>query len=319
MYRKYNLKYISNIYILKGDIMKNILDTIGNTPLVKLEKITDKEIYVKLEKSNPAASVKDRPAYYMVKDAIESGKLKEGMKIVEPTSGNTGIALAMIGRQLGFEVVLVMPETMSVERRSLAKAFGAKLVLTEGAKGVQGAVDKANELVEQGGYFMPNQFGNPANVKAHRETTAVELLNSGVEIKGFIAGIGTGGTISGVGQVFREKGLDTQIWGIEPAESPMITQGKPAPHKIQGIGTNFVPEILDQSVIDNIITISSDEAIEMAKRLSQEEGLMVGISSGANVAGALKMAEKVDGPIVTVLPDTSERYLSTLLFAGYED
>ena len=295
--------------------MKNVIDTIGNSPLVRLNNITDKEVYVKIEKTNPAGSIKDRPAYYMVKDAIESGKLQKGMKIIEPTSGNTGIALAMVGGMLGYEVVLVMPETMSMERRALVKAYGAELILTPGKLGVQGSVDKALELVEKGGYFMPDQFSNPANARAHEETTAVEILNTGIEVKGFIAGVGTGGTVTGVGRKLKRE-LSTIVWALEPAESPLITQGHAGPHKIHGIGANFIPKLLDQSVIDKTITVTSDEAIKMAKRLAKEEGLMVGISSGANVVGALKMAEQIEGPIVTVLPDTAERYLSTALFEG---
>ncbi len=294
--------------------MKKILETIGNSPLIKLDHVTDKEIYVKLEKTNPAGSVKDRPAYYMIKDAIERGELKEGMKIVEPTSGNTGIALAMVGKALGYEVVIVMPETMSLERRALIKAYGAELILTEASKGVQGSVDKAKELLAQGGYYMPDQFSNPSNVKAHMETTAVEILDSGLDIKGFIAGVGTGGTVTGVSKVLKEKDKETTVWALEPAESPLITEGQAGPHKIQGIGANFIPKNLDMDYIDKTITVTSEEAIEMAKRLASEEGLMVGISSGANVVGAIKMAEEVDGPIVTVLPDTAERYLSTPLF-----
>lgn len=294
--------------------MKRIIETIGNSPLIRLNHVTDKEIYVKIEKINPAGSVKDRPAYYMIKDAIDSGKLKKGIKIVEPTSGNTGIALAMVGKALGFEVVIVMPETMSLERRSLIEAYGAKLILTEGAKGVQGAVDKARELVESGGYFMPDQFSNPSNSKSHYETTAPEILESKLQVKGFIAGVGTGGTVTGVGRKLKEELKDVKIWALEPAESPLITKGQAGPHKIQGIGANFIPKVLDQSILDNVITVTSEEAIEMAKKLAREEGLMVGISSGANVVGAIKMAEQVSGPIVTVLPDTAERYLSTPLF-----
>lgn len=297
---------------------KNILEVIGNTPLIRLNHVTDKEIYVKLEKSNPGASVKDRPAYYMIKDAIESGKLKEGMKIVEPTSGNTGVALAYIGRAMGFDVTIVMPESMSMERRAMIKSFGAELVLTPAAGGIKASVDKAKELVASGNYFMPDQFSNPANARAHEETTAKELLASKIDIKGFVAGIGTGGTVSGVGRVLKANDSSVQVWGLEPAESAIITTGQAGPHKIQGIGANFVPSLLDKSVVDKFITVTSDEAIEMARRLSQEEGLMVGISSGANVAAAIKMADEVAGPIVTVLPDTAERYLSTPLFSIYE-
>ncbi|NLW52553.1 MAG: cysteine synthase A [Tissierellia bacterium] len=299
--------------------MKKLLDTIGNTQLIKLEHVTKHDIYVKVEKTNPAGSIKDRPAYYMIKDAIETGKLQEGMKIVEPTSGNTGIALAMIGKALGFEVEVVMSESMSVERRALMKSFGAKVILTKGELGLRGSVEKAQELVEQGGYFMPNQFDNPANIRAHMETTAPEIIESKLELKGFIAGVGTGGTVTGVGRVLKDLNKDIQVWALEPAESSLFTENKPGPHKIQGIGPNVVPKNFDRNVVDQIITIKSDDAIEMAKRLSQEEGLMVGISSGANVLGAIKMAEAIGGPIVTVLPDTSERYLSTALFKGYED
>ncbi len=294
--------------------MKNILETIGKSPLVRLKNVTDKEIYVKIEKTNPAGSVKDRPALYMIKDAIESGQLKEGMKIVEPTSGNTGIALTMVGKSLGYDVVIVMPESMSLERRALIQAFGAELILTEGAKGMQGSVDKAKELVETGGYYMPDQFSNPSNARAHEVTTAVEILDSGIEVAGFIAGFGTGGTVTGVGRALKKELGDVAIWTLEPAESPVLTEGHAGPHKIQGIGANFVPSLLDQSILDKVITVTSQEAIDMAKRLSREEGLMVGISAGANVVGAIKMAEEIDGPIVTVLPDTAERYLSTPLF-----
>lgn len=292
----------------------NVLEMIGNTNLVKLNNVTDKDIYVKVEKENPAGSVKDRPAYYMLKDAIDSGILKEGMKIVEPTSGNTGIALAMIGNMLGYSVTIVMPESMSAERRALMKSFGAELILTEASEGMQGSVNKAKELAETGNYYMPDQFSNPSNARAHEETTAVELLSSGIDIKGFIAGVGTGGTVSGVGRVLKKKDSNIQIWALEPEESPLLSEGKAGTHKIQGIGANFVPKLLDKSVLDKVIAVSSEEALEMSRRLAKEEGLMVGISSGANVVGAIKMAEIIDGPIVTVLPDTSERYLSTPLF-----
>lgn len=292
----------------------NVLEMIGNTNLVKLNNVTDKDIYVKVEKENPAGSVKDRPAYYMIKDAIDSGILKEGMKIVEPTSGNTGIALAMIGNMLGYSVTIVMPESMSAERRALMKSFGAELILTEASEGMQGSVNKAKELAETGNYYMPDQFSNPLNARAHEETTAVELLSSGIDIKGFIAGVGTGGTVSGVGRVLKKKDSNIQIWALEPEESPLLSEGKAGTHKIQGIGANFVPKLLDKSVLDKVIAVSSEEALEMSRRLAKEEGLMVGISSGANVVGAIKMAEIIDGPIVTVLPDTSERYLSTPLF-----
>lgn len=295
-------------------MIKNLLDNIGDTSLIQLKKIGDGRIFVKLEKTNPAGSIKDRPAMEMIKSAIDTGKLKEGMKIVEPTSGNTGIALAMIGRHLGYEVLLIMPDSMSIERRKLIEAYGAEIELTKGADGMSGAVKKAQEYVETGEYYMPGQFDNPANVKAHEKTTGPEILRDLEDIKGFIAGIGTGGTVSGVGKFLKTQKQDVKIWALEPEESPVITKGESGSHKIQGIGANFVPSILDKSILDKVITVSGDEAIEMAKRLGREEGLLVGISSGANVVGALKMAEEVEGNIATVLPDTAERYLSTPLF-----
>ncbi len=293
---------------------RNVLSTIGNSPLVQLKTIGNGRIFVKVEKTNPAGSVKDRPAYEMIRQAIDKGELKPGMKIVEPTSGNMGIALAMIGQQLGYEVTLVMPSTMSVERRKLMLAYGAKLILIDEG-GMAGAVKRAEELVAEGGYFMPGQFSNPANVESHEKTTAVEIWQEIPELGGFIAGVGTGGTVSGVGHVVKREKPDVQIWALEPAESPMLTEGVAGAHKIQGIGANFVPANFDLAIVDRIITVTSDEAVAMAKRLGEEEGLLVGISSGANVVGALKMAEVVEGPIVTVLPDTAERYLSTVLFA----
>lgn len=291
----------------------NILETIGNTPLVQLKSIHP-NIYVKVEKTNPMASVKDRPAYQMIKDAIEKGDLKPGMKIVEPTSGNTGIALAFIGNQLDYEVVIVMPETMSQERKDIIRSLGATLILTPGAQGVQGAVDKAHELVEQGGYYMPDQFSNPSNMKVHYETTGPEIHQANPQVKGFIAGVGTGGTVSGVGKYLKEQDETIQIWALEPAASPLITKGEAGPHKIQGIGANFIPKNYHPEYIDHVVTVTDEEALEMAQRLAKEEGLFVGISSGANVLGALKMAKTIDGPIVTVLPDTAERYYSTALF-----
>lgn len=293
--------------------MKNILDTIGNTSLVRLNNIGNGNIYVKIEKENPAGSVKDRPAYQMIKGAIEDGKLKEGMKIVEPTSGNTGIAISMIGKSLGYPVTIVMPASMSVERRKLMQSYGSELILT-GEGGMQAAVDKAKELEATGEYYMPNQFKNKYNAVAHEKTTGPEIYDELPEIKGFIAGIGTGGTVTGVGHYLKDKDQSIKVWGLEPEESPLLTKNIAGPHKIQGIGANFIPEVLDREVLDNVITVKGEEAIEMAKRLSREEGILVGISSGANVVGALKMLEEVQGPIVTVLPDTGERYISTELF-----
>lgn len=293
--------------------MTKLLDTIGKTPLIQLQKIGGGRIFAKLEKANPAGSVKDRPAYYMIKGAIERGDLKPGMKIVEPTSGNTGIALAMIGKQLGYPVVLTMPSSMSVERRALMKSFGAELILTE-ENALQGAVDKAVELANQDGYYMPDQFSNPDNVRAHEETTGPEILSALDDIAAFVAGVGTGGTVSGVGHVLKKHNPDIKIFAIEPKESPMLSQGQAAPHKIQGIGGNFVPKNFDRDIVDEIIGVSTEEAYGMAQKLSMEEGLTVGPSAGANIVGALRLSEKFDGNIVTVLPDLAERYMSTALF-----
>lgn len=293
--------------------MTKLLETIGKSKLVQLEKIGDGKIFVKVEKSNPAGSIKDRAALYMIKGAIKDGSLKEGMEIVEPTSGNTGIAIAMIGRALGYKVNIVMPSSMSIERRNLIEAFGANLILTgEGA--MQAAVNKAKELVATGNYFMPNQFENKYNALAHEKTTGPEIYSELKEINGFVAGIGTGGTVTGVGKFLKSKDASIKVWGLEPEESPMITKGESGGHKIQGIGANFIPKVLDQKILDKTITVKSEEAIEMAKRLSSEEGLLVGISAGANVVGALKMQKKIGGNIVTVAPDSAERYMSTDLF-----
>lgn len=289
-----------------------LLETIGKTNLVQLENIS-KNIYVKVEKSNPAGSIKDRAAYQMIMGAIERGELKEGMKIVEPTSGNTGIGLALIGRTLGFPVVLTMPSSMSIERVKLIKAYGAEVILIKEG-GMAGSVEKAKELVENGAYYMPNQFDNQDNALAHYKTTGPEIYNDLKDINGFVAGFGTGGTVTGVGRYLKEQDKNIKIWAMEPYESPLLSQGKSGSHKIQGIGANFIPKVLDVDLLDEVITVKSDDAIEMARRLSKEEGLLVGISSGANVVAALKMQEKLGGNIVTVLPDTGERYLSTELF-----
>lgn len=289
-----------------------LLETIGKTNLVQLENIS-KNIYVKVEKSNPAGSIKDRAAYQMIMGAIERGELKEGMKIVEPTSGNTGIGLALIGRTLGFPVVLTMPSSMSIERVKLIKAYGAEVILIKEG-GMAGSVEKAKELVENGAYYMPNQFDNQYNALAHYKTTGPEIYNDLKDINGFVAGFGTGGTVTGVGRYLKEQDKNIKIWAMEPYESPLLSQGKSGSHKIQGIGANFIPKVLDVDLLDEVITVKSDDAIDMARRLSKEEGLLVGISSGANVVAALKMQEKLGGNIVTVLPDTGERYLSTELF-----
>lgn len=293
--------------------MTKLLETIGKSKLVQLKNIGNGKVFVKVEKSNPAGSVKDRAALYMIKGAIEDGSLKEGMEIVEPTSGNTGIAIAMIGRAFGYKVNIIMPSSMSVERRNLIESFGANLILT-GEGGMQTAVDKAKELVATGNYFMPNQFENKYNAVAHEETTGPEIYKELKDISGFIAGIGTGGTVTGVGRYLKSQNKDIKIWGLEPEESPLFTKGEAGPHKIQGLGANFIPKVLDKKILDKTITVPSEKAIKMAKRLSREEGLSVGISSGANVLGALKMQKEIGGNIVTVAPDTAERYMSTDLF-----
>lgn len=289
-----------------------ILESIGNTNLIKLSNISQ-NIYVKVEKSNPAASIKDRAAYQMIMGALERGDLKKGMKIVEPTSGNTGIALALIGKLLGFDVVLTMPSSMSIERIKLIKAYGAEVILIENG-GMKESVDKALDLVEKGGFYMPNQFDNPDNALGHYKTTGPEIYRDLKNISAFVAGVGTGGTLTGIGRYLKEQDKNIKVVAMEPFESPLLSKGKFGPHKIQGIGANFIPKVLDQSILDDVITVKSDDAIEMTRRLALEEGLLVGISSGANVLAAIKLQEVYGGNIVTVLPDTGERYLSTELF-----
>ena len=290
-----------------------IIEAIGNTPLIQLKKIGGGKIYAKLEKNNPGGSIKDRPALYMIREAIKKGDLREGMTIVEPTSGNTGIGLAWIGRALGFSVVITMPASMSVERRKMLKALGANLILT-GEGGMGAAVKKAQELAKGPGYYLPDQFNNPANPLSHYETTGPEIYRDLPEVCGFVAGFGSGGTVSGVGKYLKEKNPKIQIWAMEPAESPLLTQGKAGPHELEGIGANFVPGCLNQELIDHFLTVPTNKAEEMTRRLAKEEGLACGISSGANLVAALEMAEKVEGPIVTVLPDSAGLYLSTDLF-----
>lgn len=300
----------------------NIYETIGNTPLIKLKNNNKNmsEILVKAESFSPGGSVKDRAALYMIKDAERKRILKKGGTIIEPTSGNTGIALAMIGAAKGYKVIIVMPDTMSVERIKLMKAFGAEVLLTDGKDGMVGSVELARKLANEKGYFMPDQFGNMNNVKAHYETTAVEILKDlkGKTIDAFVAGIGTGGTITGVGKRLKETDPNTLIIAVEPSKSPLLSKGKASSHGIQGIGANFVPEILDKNIIDEIIRIDDEDAFLYARKLSQEEGIFCGISSGANIAAATMIAKRLgqDKRVVTVLPDTGERYLSTNLFNG---
>jgi len=294
----------------------NVLDMIGSTPLLKLNKLVKgdmADIFVKLEKFNPAGSIKDRAALGMIEKAEELGLLKEGYTIVEPTSGNTGIALAMIGRIKGYEVIIVMPETMSVERRNLIKAYGAQLVLTDGTKGMKGAINKANEIAEGNSeFFVPQQFNNLANPEKHYRTTAEEILSDVEDLDVFVVGVGTGGTITGVGRRLKEVKSEIKIVAVEPEKSPVLSGGEPGPHKIQGIGAGFVPDIYDGNVVDEIIRISDEEAFEMAKLMAKEEGILVGISTGANIAAAIEVAKKLGKgkKVVTVSPDGGEKYIS---------
>ncbi|WP_019137595.1 cysteine synthase A [Cellulomonas massiliensis] len=300
---------------------------IGNTPLVRINKITDgagATVVGKLEFYNPANSVKDRIGVAIIDAAEASGELKPGGTIVEATSGNTGIALAFVGAARGYKVVLTMPETMSKERRALLRAFGAELILTPGSEGMKGALNRADEIVaEREGAILARQFANAANPEIHRRTTAEEIwADTDGEVDILVAGIGTGGTITGVGQVLKERKPGVQIVGVEPAESPILNGGQPGPHKIQGIGANFVPEILDTTVYDEIIDIDADTAVATARRAAAEEGLLVGISSGAALAAAKQLAERPENAgklIVAIIPSFGERYLSTILYADLLD
>ena len=305
-----------------GHIYQDITETIGNTPLVRLNRLTDGlpgEVLVKLEFFNPANSVKDRIGRAIIDAAEADGTLKPGGTIVEATSGNTGIALALVGAARGYKVVLTMPETMSLARRVTLRAYGAEIVLTPGSAGMQGAVDKANEIVaETEGAILARQFSNPANPAVHRATTAEEIwkdTDGAVDI--FIAGFGTGGTVTGVGNVLKERKPSVEIYGVEPEASALLTTGKAGPHKIQGLGANFIPDILDRKVLDDVYTVSNEDAIETARKLASEEGILGGISTGANVYAALRLAaleENRGKTIVTVACDYGERYVSTVLF-----
>lgn len=299
-------------------IYSSILELIGNTPMIKLSRIAPKgNLFAKAERFNPAGSVKDRAALYMIEDAEKRGILKSGGIIIEPTSGNTGIGLAAVAALKDYKVILTMPESMSLERRQLLKAYGAEIVLTDATKGMQGAVEKAEELKKQyEGSIIAGQFENPANPQAHYETTGPEIwadLEGEVDI--FVAGVGTGGTISGIGKYLKEKNPDVTIVAVEPADSPLLSEGRSGAHKIQGIGANFVPEALDMSVIDKIVTVTTEQAYEMANELAKSEGLLCGISSGAAMYVAKLLAsENEDKNVVVLLPDTGERYLSAGVF-----
>ncbi len=307
-------------------IYKEVSELVGNTPLLALTNICAKDslpatILAKLECFNPTSSAKDRAAKYMIDSAEKQGLLKEGSVIIEPTSGNTGIGLAAIGCSKGYRVIIIMPETMSRERVLLTKAYGAEVILTEGSKGMQGAIDKANELCKQlPDAFIPQQFSNPANPLSHYETTGPEIwqdTDGTVDI--FVAGIGTGGTLSGVGKYLKEKNPNIKIVGVEPKKSPLITEGVAGPHGIQGIGANFIPENLDRGIFDEIITVADEQAYAFSRRVAAEEGVAVGISSGAAVCGAVELAKRAENKgktIVCLLTDTGERYLSTTLYEG---
>ena len=297
-----------------------VLDTIGSTPLVRLERLThglSVDIFVKIESRNPGGSIKDRPARHMIEVALREGRLQPGGTLVEPTSGNTGIGLALVAGCLGLKIVLTMPESMSAERKALLRGFGAELILTPAAQGMGGAVEEAQRLSREKGYVLLDQFSNPANAEAHYLTTGPEIADQTEQVDVFLAGVGTGGTLTGIGKYLRERFPNVQIFAVEPAESALLS-GKPAgPHLIQGIGANFIPALLDRSLLTGVLPVPGEEALVIARRLMREEGLSCGISSGANVSAALSLAvrpEYAGKRIVTVLPDTGERYLSTRLF-----
>lgn len=301
-------------------IYKNIIDLIGNTPVVQLkfpEKENIAEIYIKLEKFNIGGSVKDRAALGMIEAAEKNGLLKADSVIVEPTSGNTGIALALIGKLKGYKVIVVMPDTMSIERRALIKAYGAELILTDGAKGTKGAIEEAERLVsENKNYFIPQQFNNPANPQKHYDTTAEEILADFKSLDAFVAGVGTSGTLTGVGKKLKENFSNVQIIAVEPEDSPVLSGGQSGKHVIQGIGAGFIPKNYDTALVDEIIKISNDEALTFTKRIAKEEGLFLGISSGANIAAAYTIAKKLGKgkKVLTISPDGGEKYLSLPIF-----
>ena len=293
---------------------KNVIELIGNTPLVNLEKI-DKNVFVKLENKNPGGSIKDRAVLGMILGAEETGLLKAGDRIVEATSGNTGIATAMIGKSRGYQVTIIMPESMSVERRSLIKAYGAELILTEADKGMQGTIDKMNELLATGDYKSLGQFDNKDNPDYHYKTTGPEIYAELKDVDIFVAGIGTGGTVSGIGSYLKDQNPNVKVYGIEPTDSPMITQGQAGPHKIQGIGANFVPKNYFADVVDEVILVSNDEAYDMVRQVANDEGLLLGISAGANIAAAKRLAKEFPGKkVVTVAPDGADKYMSMGIF-----
>ncbi len=302
-------------------IAGNILELIGNTPLVKLNKLNGSkaEVLLKLESFNPMSSVKDRIGFALIEDAEKSGRLKKGGLIIEPTSGNTGIGLAMAAAVKGYKLILTMPETMSIERRKLLAALGAEIILTEGAKGMQGSIDKAQELHEANpGSIIPGQFTNPANPAYHYKVTAEEILrDTDNRIDFFVAGVGTGGTLTGIGTRLKEVNPDVKLIAVEPSDSPILSGGKAGPHKIQGIGANFIPKILNTAIIDEVMPVKAEDAGNTSRELAKQEGILVGISSGAALFAALTVANRAENTgkrIVALMPDSGERYLSTWLF-----
>ena len=297
-------------------INNNVLDMIGNTPMIKLNNIGNSNLYVKLEKYNPAGSIKDRAVYYMVENLEKNGLLKKGDVLVEATSGNTGIALSMIGSLKGYKVIIVMPETMSIERRTLMKAYGAKLILTDGSLGMKGSIEMMNKLLsENTNYISLKQFENEYNPLAHYETTGVEIYNQVKDIDIFVCGVGTGGTISGVGKYLKEQNPNIKVVAVEPEGSPVISKNKKGSHKIQGIGAGFIPKNYNENVVDEVMTITDEESYEGVRIMAQKEGILVGISSGANVYAALKLCEMYpDKKIVTVAPDGIDKYMSIGIF-----
>ena len=297
-------------------IYYNALDLIGNTPILNLKQIGYPNLFVKLEKTNPGGSIKDRAALYMINGAEEKGILNKDSVLVEATSGNTGIALAMAGKLKGYKVIIIMPETMSIERRQLVKAFGAELILTDGSKGMAGSIDKANELLDKNSnYVCLGQFDNEDNPKAHYETTGPEILKEVKNVSTVVAGIGSAGTIVGVGKYLKEKNKDIKVIGIEPKSSPLITQHQAGPHKIQGIGANFIPKIYDENIVDKVITVSDEDSYETVRLIANKLGILIGISSGANIFGAMKLSdENPDKIIVTVAPDGVDKYMSMGIF-----
>ena len=297
-------------------IYKDGLDLIGNTPMISLDKIGYKNVYVKLEKYNPAGSIKDRIALSMVEGAERKGILNKESVLVEATSGNTGIALAMVGKLKGYKVIIIMPETMSMERRQLVKAFGAELILTEGSKGMNGSIEKLNDLLKENkNYVNLGQFENEDNPRIHYEATGPEIYKELPDVDVVIAGIGSGGTISGIGKFLKEKNENVKVIGIEPKSSPLITQKKAGPHKIQGIGANFIPKNYDENIVDKVITVSDEDAFEIVRLMANKLGILVGISSGANIFGSIEISKKYpDKKIATVAPDGVDKYMSMGIF-----